>query len=388
MSEHKPDALAVSQDMSRDICRVTTPESREARGRAFAADFANTVTKGATKFLRERESELRQIRQDFDDKPKLELICGVRTFTEYCENVMGYGVRQAQRILEGRNPSLTDQENKLALDRKAKRELTVKANRALKALPIRTKTNAEILADTKESTETSAPQQKVSPQQHLAMAEPFKAAIEAAPTTTTILTARLEKIFGTGQVKAEPSVLTRLGHTAVCPQHKYGRIKITILTNARELETLIDAVTAYIDAGVVKDGGLADSFRVLDGAPTPVSPELPRPEPALDVPEHVSPQASHELTSMRRNKHVWTCPACGFTVVADFKKYPHTDGMALRMGCSGDSFSWSTSFLAETVVQLQYRGKPAYEMNLQEPCVQANLAASEPARCESTRRKS
>ncbi len=61
---------------------------------------------------------------------------------------MGYGIRQAQRVLEGKNPSLTDEENKLALDRKAKRELTASVNRNQNALPIRKKTNAEVLAET------------------------------------------------------------------------------------------------------------------------------------------------------------------------------------------------------------------------------------------------
>jgi len=166
VSETKPDALAVSQNPSHDICRVTSPETRESRGRAFAAEFVSVVTKGAAKFLRERESELRQIRQDFDDKPKTELICGVRTFTEYCENVMGYGIRQAQRILEGKNPALTDEENKAALNRKAKRELTAKTNRAQAALPIRSKTNAEILADKQEETKTEVLQKQVASLTH------------------------------------------------------------------------------------------------------------------------------------------------------------------------------------------------------------------------------
>jgi hypothetical protein len=157
-------ALAVQsiQKQSLDKCLVGSPEergqalgvqsggflAREAHGRALADKFVHGVAKIAVKFIRELEPEIREVRQDFLDKPKNELICGVRTFTEYCDTVLGYSIRHIDRVLEGHNPFLSDGENEEARQRKAKRELNAKVKRNQNALPIRKKTNAEVLAET------------------------------------------------------------------------------------------------------------------------------------------------------------------------------------------------------------------------------------------------
>lgn len=122
--------------------------NREARGRALAKKFVNGLGTIVVKFIGDLETEIKEVRQDFIVKPKDELICGVPTFTKYCEAVLGYSIRHIDRILEGHNPSLSETENAEARTRKAKRELDAKVKRNQNALPIRKKTNAEILAET------------------------------------------------------------------------------------------------------------------------------------------------------------------------------------------------------------------------------------------------
>ena len=121
---------------------------REARGGALAKKFVNGLGTIVVKFIGDLETEAQEVRQDFVVKPKDELICGVPTFTKYCEAVLGYSIRHIDRILEGRNPYLTETENAEARTRKAKRELDAKVKRNQNALPIHKKTNAEALAET------------------------------------------------------------------------------------------------------------------------------------------------------------------------------------------------------------------------------------------------
>jgi hypothetical protein len=120
---------------------------REARGRALAEKFVNGLGTIVVKFIGDLAVEIKEVRQDFVVKPKDELICGVPTFTKYCEAVLGYSIRHIDRILEGHNPALSETENAEARTRKAKRELDAKVKRNQNALPIRKKTNAEILAE-------------------------------------------------------------------------------------------------------------------------------------------------------------------------------------------------------------------------------------------------
>jgi len=120
---------------------------REARGRALAEKFVNGLGTIVVKFIGDLETEIKEVRQDFVVKPKDELICGVPTFTKYCEAVLGYSIRHIDRILEGHNPALSESENADARHRKAKRELDARVKRNQNALPIRKKTNAEVLAE-------------------------------------------------------------------------------------------------------------------------------------------------------------------------------------------------------------------------------------------------
>lgn len=143
-------ALAVPsiQTQALDTMSSGSHIDREARGRALAKKFVNGLGTVVVKFIGDLETEIKEVRQDFVVKPKDELICGVPTFTKYCEAVLGYSIRHIDRILEGHNPSLTETENAEARTRKAKRELNAKVKRNQNALPIRKKTNAEVLAET------------------------------------------------------------------------------------------------------------------------------------------------------------------------------------------------------------------------------------------------
>lgn len=143
-------ALAVPfiQTQTLDIVSSGSHIDREARGRALAEKFVNGLGTIVVKFIGDLETEIKEVRQDFVVKPKDELICGVPTFTKYCEAVLGYSIRHIDRILEGHNPSLSETENAEARTRKAKRELDAKVKRNQNALPIRKKTNAEVLAET------------------------------------------------------------------------------------------------------------------------------------------------------------------------------------------------------------------------------------------------
>jgi hypothetical protein len=141
-------AIESIQTQALDTMSSGSHIDREARGRALAEKFVNGLGTIVVKFIGDLETEIKEVRQDFVVKPKDELICGVPTFTKYCEAVLGYSIRHIDRILEGHNPSLSEAENEDARQRKAKRELDAKTKRNQNALPIRKKTNAEILAET------------------------------------------------------------------------------------------------------------------------------------------------------------------------------------------------------------------------------------------------
>jgi hypothetical protein len=156
------DSLAVqSTDKSAPDIMSGSARDREQRGQTLAAKFVNGLGKIVVKFIGELETEIVEVRQDFKVKPKDELICGVATFTQYCEGVLGYSLRHIERILEGHNPSLSDAENANARHRKAKRELDARVKRNQNALPLRPKTNAEILADKVEEKNVDALQKQV-----------------------------------------------------------------------------------------------------------------------------------------------------------------------------------------------------------------------------------
>ncbi|HEV2523320.1 MAG TPA: hypothetical protein VGT24_13150 [Candidatus Acidoferrales bacterium] len=76
------------------ILRGSTPADREARGQ----QLANLV-------IREMVPLLVQVRQDFLDKDQSELICGCRTFTEYCNGVLHYSESHIRRLIAGHNPA-------------------------------------------------------------------------------------------------------------------------------------------------------------------------------------------------------------------------------------------------------------------------------------------
>ena len=148
------DSLAVQQSAvqsiqkpSLDIVSSGSHIDREARGRALAARFVDGLGTIVVKFIGDLAIEIKEVRQDFVVKPKNELICGVATFTEFCTAVLGYSIRHIDRILEGNNPALSAAENADARHRKAKRGLDAKVKQNQNALPIRKKTNAEVLAE-------------------------------------------------------------------------------------------------------------------------------------------------------------------------------------------------------------------------------------------------
>jgi hypothetical protein len=150
------DSLAVQQSAvqsiqkpSLDIVSSGSHIDREARGRALAARFVDGLGTIVVKFIGDLAIEIKEVRQDFVVKPKNELICGVATFTEFCTAVLGYSIRHIDRILEGNNPALSAAENADARHRKAKRGLDAKVKRNQNALPIRKKTNAEVIAETR-----------------------------------------------------------------------------------------------------------------------------------------------------------------------------------------------------------------------------------------------
>jgi hypothetical protein len=76
------------------ILRGSTPADREAR----AQHLANL-------FVGEMVPLLIQVRQDFLDKPKGELIYECRTFTEYCTRVLRYSESHIRRLIAGHNPA-------------------------------------------------------------------------------------------------------------------------------------------------------------------------------------------------------------------------------------------------------------------------------------------
>ena len=76
------------------VLRGSAHADREAR----AQHLANL-------FVGETVPLLVQVRQDFFDKHKDEEICHCRTFTEYCNRVLGYSESHIRRLIAGRNPA-------------------------------------------------------------------------------------------------------------------------------------------------------------------------------------------------------------------------------------------------------------------------------------------
>jgi hypothetical protein len=76
------------------ILRGSTPADREAR----AQHLANL-------FVGEMVPLLVQVRQDFLDKDRDELIYDCRTFTEYCTRVLRYSESHIRRLIAGQNPA-------------------------------------------------------------------------------------------------------------------------------------------------------------------------------------------------------------------------------------------------------------------------------------------
>jgi hypothetical protein len=76
------------------ILRGSTPADREAR----AQHLANL-------FIGEMVPLLVQVRQDFLDKDRDELIYNCRTFTEYCTRVLRYSESHIRRLIAGHNPA-------------------------------------------------------------------------------------------------------------------------------------------------------------------------------------------------------------------------------------------------------------------------------------------
>ncbi len=180
-------ALAVQPEAEQDIMS-STPSEREARGQALAEKFRTGLGGAFVKFLGEHKDEIIEVRKDFLLKPKTELICGCRTWEDYCTNFLGYHPRHVRRIVEGNNPALSDAENKLSRERKEKRELTARVNRERKALPIRKKTNAEVLAEARveqeEASKVDVLQKRV---------ESLKRELEAATATKPTISPAQER---------------------------------------------------------------------------------------------------------------------------------------------------------------------------------------------------
>ena len=59
----------------------------------------------ASLFIREMVPLLVQVRQDFLDKRPDETICGVRTFTDYCTNILQYSEGYIRQLIRGQNPA-------------------------------------------------------------------------------------------------------------------------------------------------------------------------------------------------------------------------------------------------------------------------------------------
>ena len=76
------------------ILRGSTPADREAR----AQQLANL-------FVGEMVPLLVQVRQDFLDKDKDDLIYNCRTFTEYCTRILRYSESHIRRLIAGHNPA-------------------------------------------------------------------------------------------------------------------------------------------------------------------------------------------------------------------------------------------------------------------------------------------
>ena len=78
-------AIESIQTQALDTMSSGSHIDREARGRALAKKFVNGLGTIVVKFIGDLETEIKEVPQDFVVKPKDELICGVPTFTKYCE---------------------------------------------------------------------------------------------------------------------------------------------------------------------------------------------------------------------------------------------------------------------------------------------------------------
>ena len=70
-----------------------------------AKDREKRARRLANIFVGEMIPLLVQVRQDFLDKPKNELILGCKTFTTYCRTVLRYSPSHIRRLIAGQNPA-------------------------------------------------------------------------------------------------------------------------------------------------------------------------------------------------------------------------------------------------------------------------------------------
>lgn len=86
--------MNISVSMREPLILRGSPAHREAR----AQQLANL-------FVGEMVPLLVQVRQDFLDKDKDELIFNCRTFTQYCAQVLRYSESHIRRLIAGHNPA-------------------------------------------------------------------------------------------------------------------------------------------------------------------------------------------------------------------------------------------------------------------------------------------
>jgi len=81
--------------------KMSGPRDREMRARDLAAAFNDACVK----FIDAYKPDIVQVRKDFLEKGKNETICGVKTFSEYCERVLRYSYSHIRRLIAGQNPA-------------------------------------------------------------------------------------------------------------------------------------------------------------------------------------------------------------------------------------------------------------------------------------------
>jgi hypothetical protein len=88
----------------RSMSALVKQEPRILRG-SVSADREARAQQLANLFIGEVIPLLVQVRQDFLDKDPHELICGCRTFTEYCIGILRYSESHIRRLIAGHNPA-------------------------------------------------------------------------------------------------------------------------------------------------------------------------------------------------------------------------------------------------------------------------------------------